>query len=102
MNRTPDQIIDAMAFCALDGGASAFLMGDNEMARLITEWRSMRVQLASASIRDVLRIERRQDGLYYVMDNRGANAVEFGPHHTFEAAQDAWSEVARDVLGGAK
>ena len=39
MNRTPDELIAAMEFCLLDGGASVFLMGDNEMARLVLAWR---------------------------------------------------------------
>lgn len=42
MNRSTDELIAAMAVCLLDGGASAFLIGDNEMARLVTEWRDMK------------------------------------------------------------
>lgn len=42
MNRTPDELIAAMEFCLLDGGASAFLIGDNEMARLVLEWRELK------------------------------------------------------------
>ena len=42
MNRSADELIDAMAFCLVDKGASGFLIGDNEMARLVTEWRRMK------------------------------------------------------------
>ncbi len=45
MNRTADELINAMAFCLLDGKASGFLIGDNEMARLVVEWRRMREAL---------------------------------------------------------
>jgi len=40
MNRTPDELIDAMAFAATDkGGSITMLMGDNEIARLVLAWR---------------------------------------------------------------
>ena len=43
MNRSADELIDAMAFAALDkGGNVTFLAGDNELARLVTEWRRMK------------------------------------------------------------
>jgi hypothetical protein len=50
MNRTADEIITAMEFCALNGGASAFLIGDNEMARLVTEWRAMKTRCLSSDL----------------------------------------------------
>lgn len=42
MDRTPDEVINAMEFCLLNGRASAFLIGDNEMARLVLEWRELK------------------------------------------------------------
>lgn len=50
MNRSADEIIDAMAFCVLNGGANAFLIGDNEMARLVEAWREMRSQTVSMEL----------------------------------------------------
>jgi hypothetical protein len=46
LNRTADEVIDAMALCCLAGNSSAFLIGDNEMARLVEEYRKMRSLLA--------------------------------------------------------
>jgi hypothetical protein len=48
MNRTPDQIIDAMEVCCVDHGANGFLIGDNEMARLVLEWRNLKTALDAA------------------------------------------------------
>lgn len=43
MNRTPDELIDALAFAALDrNGSVTFLIGDNEIARLVLAWREMK------------------------------------------------------------
>ena len=42
MNRTPDELIAEMEHCILNGRASAFLIGDNEMARLVLEWRELK------------------------------------------------------------
>ena len=50
MNRSADELIDAMAFCVVDRGASAFLIGDNEMARLVEAWREMKSQCLAAEL----------------------------------------------------
>ena len=42
MDRTPDEVINAMEHCLLHCGGSAFLIGDNEMARLVLEWRELK------------------------------------------------------------
>jgi hypothetical protein len=50
MNRTADEIIDAMEACVLGGGATAFLIGDNEMARLVEAWREMKLLCVNAEL----------------------------------------------------
>lgn len=50
MNRSADEIIEAMAACVLNGGAYAFLLGDNEMARLVEQWREMKSASLSAEL----------------------------------------------------
>ena len=39
MNRTPEEIIDALAFAVEHGGVDTMLIGDNEAARLAVSWR---------------------------------------------------------------
>lgn len=48
MNRTPDEVIAEMEHCILNGRASAFLIGDNEMARLVLEWRDVKAMVAAS------------------------------------------------------
>lgn len=45
MNRSPDEIIDALAFALENGGVSTVLIGDNEAARLVTSWRETKEEL---------------------------------------------------------
>lgn len=39
MNRTPNELTDALAFAIVNGGVSTVLVGDNELSRLIVDWR---------------------------------------------------------------
>ncbi len=50
MNRSADELIEAMAFCVVDRGASAFLIGDNEMARLVEAWRDMKSKCLASEL----------------------------------------------------
>lgn len=54
-------------------------------------------------LREVLRIEKRHNRSahcyeYWVLDNRGENAVEAGPFATFSLAQDAWRRQADAIM----
>lgn len=41
-----------------------------------------------------LKIERRRDGRFYVLDKRGPNVEQTGPFASFTDAQAAWSRIA--------
>jgi hypothetical protein len=42
MNRTPEELIDAIAFALENDGIGGILIGDNEFARLVLEWRKLK------------------------------------------------------------
>ena len=47
MNRSAEEMIDALEFAALDrGGAITFLAGDNELARVVAAWRKQNARIA--------------------------------------------------------
>lgn len=73
MNRSPDELIDAMAAAATaDAGKITVLMGDNEIARLVLAWRSFK-ERASHLVDDARTALRIHDGVEKLKTERGAS-----------------------------
>ena len=49
------------------------------------------------SVYDVLKIEKRRDGSFWVLDKRGPNVAEAGPFDGMDAAQREWVKQADGI-----
>ena len=54
VDRTPEQIIDAIAFALENGGIDTLRIGDNESALLVLDWREKKEALAAIASRSLL------------------------------------------------